>query len=201
MKHRFDIQNQIIVWWMLDLTHYQFSLILLFQWVPLQYVFQYPIFLNDSLIMLISLIAERRNWCANLHSWSTESELYCSDWRTFSNLSWLFGLFFYCPTMCMNIWWFLLWYIDCQGRGRLVEVFSWVFTESLIRKCFEVSRRTVDEERKQAICELMNEICKVDVGDVSEAANQCECLIGAITVWLVFDCIFVLFYFCVFLIV
>ena len=67
-----------------------------------------------------------------------------------------------------------------------VEVLSWIFTESLILQCFEVSRRTVDRKGKQATCDFLNQICGVDVGDVSCDDDQCECLIGAITVCLPF---------------
>ena len=67
--------------------------------------------------------------------------------------------------------------------GRInVEVLSWIFTESLIRKCFEISMRTVDKKGKEAACDFINEICGVNLDDLNGAANQCECLIGAITV-------------------
>ena len=42
--------------------------------------------------------------------------------------------------------------------------------------------RTVDERGKQAICELVNQMCGVEVGEINGAEDQCECLIGAITV-------------------
>ena len=50
----------------------------------------------------------------------------------------------------------------------------------------------VEKEGKEAACELINEICDVKVGDVSVAMDQCECLIGAVTVWIYY--IFVLFF-------
>ena len=52
----------------------------------------------------------------------------------------------------------------------------------MIRQCFEVSMRTVDKKGKKAACGLLNEMCGVDVRSVNGADNQCECLIGAITV-------------------
>ena len=52
------------------------------------------------------------------------------------------------------------------------------FTESLIQK----STKTVDEQEKQVVCDFVNQLCGADVGDVSVAEDQCECLIGAITV-------------------
>ena len=57
----------------------------------------------------------------------------------------------------------------------------------MIRKCFDISLSTVDRKGKRAISRFVNEICGVDVGDVSSAEGQCECLIGAITVCLSFD--------------
>ena len=63
-----------------------------------------------------------------------------------------------------------------------MELLSWLFTERLIRQCFDVSMRTVDARGKQAVSALVNQICGVDVGDVSRIANQCECLLGAILV-------------------
>ena len=68
-----------------------------------------------------------------------------------------------------------------------VEVLSWLFTESLIRQCFDVSMRTVNKKGKQAICEFINQMCGVNADDVSAAEDQCESLIGAVTV-----CIFIL---------
>ena len=56
---------------------------------------------------------------------------------------------------------------------------SWIFTEALIRQCFDISMRTVDEQGKQVVCEFINEICGVNRDDVSGAEDQCECLIGA----------------------
>ena len=81
---------------------------------------------------------------------------------------------------------FILWWIGCQHRGRIdVAILSWIFTESVIGKCFDVSRRTADRKQKRAISGFVSEMCGVDV-DVSCAVGQCECLLGAITVCLLF---------------
>ena len=73
--------------------------------------------------------------------------------------------------------------IDCERRGRIdVDVLSWIFTETLIKKCFDMSMRAVDRKGKRAISEFINQICSVGVGDVSSVKAQCECLIGAIIV-------------------
>ena len=45
---------------------------------------------------------------------------------------------------------------------------------------------TVDKRGKRAISRFVNQICSVDV-DVSSAEGQCECLIGAIIVCLLFQ--------------
>ena len=63
-----------------------------------------------------------------------------------------------------------------------VEILSWIFTESLIEKCFDISSRTVDSNGKQAVCQFINQLCGVDVGGISCSEDQCECLLGAITV-------------------
>ena len=63
-----------------------------------------------------------------------------------------------------------------------LEVLSWIFTESLIQKCFEISIRAVDQRGKQLVSAFVNLICGVDSGDISRAEGQCECLLGAITV-------------------
>ena len=60
----------------------------------------------------------------------------------------------------------------------------WIFTETTIRKSFDIGMRVTDRKGKRAISEFVNQICGVDAGDVSCADGQCECLIGAITVWL-----------------
>ena len=43
------------------------------------------------------------------------------------------------------------------------------------------------ERKGKAACELINKMCEVSVDDVSGADDQCECLIGAITVWKFID--------------
>ena len=63
-----------------------------------------------------------------------------------------------------------------------VEVLSWIFTESLIRQCFEVGMRAADIREKQIACALINQIYGVDVGSLSHAEDQSECLIGAVAV-------------------
>ena len=55
--------------------------------------------------------------------------------------------------------------------------------------------RTVDKKGKEAACELMNEMCGVNVDDVSGTDNQCECLIGAVTVCVLIDYIYVFSYY------
>ena len=55
-----------------------------------------------------------------------------------------------------------------------------------MQKCFEISMRTTSSKGKRAICNFVNEVCGTDVGDVSVADDQCECLIGAILVCLYF---------------
>ena len=55
--------------------------------------------------------------------------------------------------------------------------------------------RTSDKTGKEAACELLNEMCGVDVRSVSGAGDQCECLIGAITVCIFIDYIYVSYYF------
>ena len=63
-----------------------------------------------------------------------------------------------------------------------MELLSWIFTESLIRNCFEISEKATDTTGCAVACELINEMCGVNVDDVSCDEDQCECLIGAITV-------------------
>ena len=63
-----------------------------------------------------------------------------------------------------------------------VDLLSLIFTEAVIRKCFDINMITTDRKGKRAISGFVNEICGVDVGNVSSADDQCECLIGAITV-------------------
>ena len=44
---------------------------------------------------------------------------------------------------------------------------------------------------KGAISDFLNQICGVEVEDVSSADGQCECLIGAIVVcfyWIIYVC-------------
>ena len=43
--------------------------------------------------------------------------------------------------------------------------------------------RTVDRKGKRVVCDFINQICGVEVGDASTIKGQCECLIGAIIVW------------------
>ena len=85
--------------------------------------------------------------------------------------------------MSINIFFLKSSRIDCQRRGRIdVELLSAIFTERVIRKCFDISMRTVNRKGKQIACDFVNLICGVDVGDVSSVDGQCECLVGAITV-------------------
>ena len=73
--------------------------------------------------------------------------------------------------------------IDCRRPSRTdYEVLSSIFTETVIRKCFDVSMRTEDTRKKQAACEFVNLLCGVDYCDVTCADGQCECLISSITV-------------------
>ena len=51
--------------------------------------------------------------------------------------------------------------------------------------------RTVDKEGKKAACELINMMCGVDVRSVRGADDQCECLLGAVTVCIIGDYIYV----------
>ena len=73
--------------------------------------------------------------------------------------------------------------IDCQRPGQMdVELFSLIFREAVIRKCFDISMRTVDRKGKQAVCDFINLMCGVNGSDVSTADGQCECLLEAIIV-------------------
>ena len=77
----------------------------------------------------------------------------------------------------------MFWRIDCQRPGKTdVELLSLIFTEEVIKKCFDVSHNTIDSKGKQVACIFINLICGGDCGDVSCADGQCECLISAITV-------------------
>ena len=62
------------------------------------------------------------------------------------------------------------------------DVLSWIFTESLIQKCFDICLKTVDKKVRRTISLFVNQMCSVNVGDVSSAEGQCECLVGAVTV-------------------
>ena len=42
----------------------------------------------------------------------------------------------------------------------------------------------MERKGKDAACELIKTMCEVSVDDVSGADDQCESLIGAITVWI-----------------
>ena len=57
--------------------------------------------------------------------------------------------------------------------------------------------RTVDKKGKKAACELINEMCGVEVRSLSRADDQCECLLGAITVCIISDsiCVFSSYFF------
>ena len=73
--------------------------------------------------------------------------------------------------------------IDCQRRGRIdVGLLSAIFTERIIRKCFDLSMQTVDSKGKQIACDFVNLICGVNTDDLSSVDGQCECIVGAITV-------------------
>ena len=63
-----------------------------------------------------------------------------------------------------------------------VEILSLIFTEQVIRNCFEISRRTIDAKGKRVVCEFVNLMCGVNGRDVSTIDEQCECLLEAITV-------------------
>ena len=52
---------------------------------------------------------------------------------------------------------------------------------------------------KTAACDFMNEICEVKMGDLSVADDQCECLLGAITVCIFIDYRYLFSYFFSFL--
>ena len=53
----------------------------------------------------------------------------------------------------------------------------------------------MEREGQEAICELLNEMCGVNVRSVSRADDQCECLLGAITVCIISDYICFLSYY------
>ena len=55
--------------------------------------------------------------------------------------------------------------------------------------------RTVDKKGKKAVSELIKAMFGDEVGDISEADNQCGCLLVAITVWIFIDYVFVLYYY------
>ena len=74
-----------------------------------------------------------------------------------------------------------------------MSVLRWIFSEALIRRCFDVSMRTVDARGKEAISVLINQMCGTHVGDMSRPENQCECLLEAILVLLSFTFHFFLF--------
>ena len=59
---------------------------------------------------------------------------------------------------------------------------SVIFTEEVIRKCFEISRRTVDSKGQEVVSDFINMVCGVNGRDVSSADGQCECLLEAIMV-------------------
>ena len=56
----------------------------------------------------------------------------------------------------------------------------------------------MERKGKEAACNLINEMCGGDSLDVSSAEGQCECLIGAITVWTFINYTSVFFFFSVF---
>ena len=58
------------------------------------------------------------------------------------------------------------------------------------------SKGAAESKGKQAICAFINEMCGVNVDDVSYDDDQCECIIGAITVCIVI--VYILSYFSVF---
>ena len=64
-----------------------------------------------------------------------------------------------------------------------VELFSWMFTSSLIRQCFDICMKSLDSKGKRAASDFINLLCNVDADDVSGAEGQCECLVGAIVVY------------------
>ena len=70
-------------------------------------------------------------------------------------------------------------YCDC-----FISISSYIllFTEEVIRKCFDTSMRTVDSNGKEVTCDFINLMCGVNGRDVSSADGQCECLLEAITV-------------------
>ena len=61
-----------------------------------------------------------------------------------------------------------------------MEVLSWIFTESLIQRCFDVGMRTVDSKEKRAVSKFLAQMCGSSAGDVSCFEGQCECLVESI---------------------
>ena len=85
--------------------------------------------------------------------------------------------------------------LDCLQPGHVdIDILSWLFTESFIRKCFDMSKRTVDKKGKRAISAFVNQVCGTSVGDVSKVDGECECLLGAIIVCFII-LLHLLFYF------
>ena len=71
----------------------------------------------------------------------------------------------------------------CQRPGAIhLDVLSWIFTDSVIRNCFEVSMTTTDPDTKRLTREFVNRMCGVNGSDVSSPAGQWECLLEAIIV-------------------
>ena len=65
--------------------------------------------------------------------------------------------------------------------------------------------RQVTSTEKHVVCNFVNELCGSDVKDVSVAADQCECLVGAVIVCLHFKynsnysgiCLCFIIFFCI----
>ena len=64
-----------------------------------------------------------------------------------------------------------------------------------------MSMRTAERRGKQTACTLINQMCEVHVRGLSNAEDQCECLIGAIIVCIyiiiIMFSVIILFVFCV----
>ena len=53
-----------------------------------------------------------------------------------------------------------------------MSVLRWIFSEALIRRCFDVSMRAVGAHGKQAISVLINQMCGSHIEDMSRPENQ-----------------------------
>ena len=55
-----------------------------------------------------------------------------------------------------------------------IDLLSWIFKESLIKKCFVLSMRATGKNGKQAACDFINVVCDVHRDDLSSYEDQCE---------------------------